>query len=76
MMKKDAVKLKQQVQEAAVDPLIRQAYDELEDEDRMRRGLPPIHAHKYARKQGVGARKGRRKPSDGGIDRSVLGARE
>jgi hypothetical protein len=75
-MKKDAAKMKQQVQESAMDPLIRQAYDELEDEDRMAKGLPPIHAHKYARKRGVGARKGRKKPTDGGIDRSMLGSRE
>lgn len=68
LLKKDGEKLKLKVQEDALDPLIRQAYDELEDEDRVRQGLPPIHAWKYARKTGVGARKGRKKSSEPQMD--------
>lgn len=40
--KKNVEKVIQQVTSENEDPLIRQAYEELEDEDRIRRGLAPL----------------------------------
>lgn len=40
--KKNVEKVMQQLTSENEDPLIRQAYEELEDEDRIRRGLAPL----------------------------------
>lgn len=40
--KKNVEKVMRQLSHENEDPLIRQAYEELEDEDRMRRGLAPL----------------------------------
>jgi hypothetical protein len=40
--KKNVEKLISQISSENEDPLIRQAYEELEDEDRIRRGLAPL----------------------------------
>jgi len=40
--KRNVEKVLQQLTSENEDPLIRQAYEELEDEDRMRRGLAPL----------------------------------
>lgn len=40
--KKNVEKVIQQLTSENEDPLIRQAYEELEDEDRIRRGLAPL----------------------------------
>jgi len=42
-IRKHGEAMKAKIEEDAMDPLLRKAYQEIEDEDRMAQGLPPIH---------------------------------
>jgi hypothetical protein len=63
-LRKDADKLKAQLAEETMDPLLKQAYEELEDERRISMGLPPIYNHHVKRKGSRRLQQGRRNDDD------------